>query len=676
MSKIDWLLVVIPLLVVFAISAYTTRYLKSVSDFLSGGRVAGRYLLAVAKGEFHAGAVGFVASFEVTTHSGFTLGWWGWISVPVSLVVAISGFIVYRFRQTRAMTLAQFFEVRYSKGIRVFTGILGFLSGIINFGIIPAVGSRFMVYYLGLPETVTLLGATLPTYVPVMAVLLTITTCIALSGGLITVMVSDCVEGIFSQLIYLVLIAALLWMFSWHQIHEVLANRPPGQSLMNPFDSSANKDFNIWYVLMFVFVNVYGTMAWQSAGGYNSAARTAHESRMSGLLGRWREQGKGVTMTLLGICALTFLSHADFAGQAAQVKEIINHVHDPQVRAQMTIPITLAHILPIGVKGLFCAILLMGIFGGDSTHLHSWSGIFVQDLLVPLRKTPFGPKAHIRALRWTMVGVAVFAFLFGSLYRQTEYIVMWWAVTFAIYVGGAGAAIIGGLYWKKGTTAGAWVAIVTGSLLSLGGIVARQIYGDQFPLNGQEISFYATLIAITTYVIVSLLTCKEDYNIDRMLHRGEYAAIAPLLGETIEPAPHRKVKWGKLIGFDEDFTLGDKWTTGSLFAWSMWWFTVLIVGTIWNWIAPWPIEWWSAYWQVVGIGLPILLAVVTGVWFTWGGVLDIRDLFQALSREKVNELDDGTVVDHQNLDERIVLADEAAGEHLSTTSAPPQNRVR
>src|SRR5471030_1305485 len=99
---------------------------------------------------------------------------------------------------------------------------------------------------------------------------------------------------------------------------------------------------------------------------------------------------------------------------------------------------------------------------------------------------------------------------------------MWFTVTQAIYTGGAGAAIIGGLYWKKGTAQGAWAALLTGSGLSVGGIIARQIYGDQFPLNGMQISFFATLAAIAVYGLVSLLTCREDFNMDRMLHRGAH----------------------------------------------------------------------------------------------------------------------------------------------------------
>lgn len=46
---IDWLLLLLPLLLVIGVALYTQRYMKSVADFLSGRRLAGRYLLAVAR---------------------------------------------------------------------------------------------------------------------------------------------------------------------------------------------------------------------------------------------------------------------------------------------------------------------------------------------------------------------------------------------------------------------------------------------------------------------------------------------------------------------------------------------------------------------------------------------------------------------------------------------------
>src|SRR4051812_39868381 len=129
MHWIDWSFIFLTVAFVAWVGLYTRRYMKSVADFLSGNRLAGRYLLAVARGEIGAGAVSFVAAFEVVSRAGFTVMWWQWINIPVSLLVSISGFVVYRFRQTRAMTLAQFFEIRYSKSFRIFAGMLGFLAG-------------------------------------------------------------------------------------------------------------------------------------------------------------------------------------------------------------------------------------------------------------------------------------------------------------------------------------------------------------------------------------------------------------------------------------------------------------------------------------------------------------------------------------------------------------------
>jgi SSS family solute:Na+ symporter len=78
-------------------------------------------------------------------------------------------------------------------------------------------------------------------------------------------------------------------------------------------------------------------------------------------------------------------------------------------------------------------------------------------------------------LRLSCLGVGVLAFAFGFLFRQTEYLHMFFVISFAIFTSGAGAVVIGGLYWKRGTTGGAWAAIVTGAVLSVGAVVLRQI---------------------------------------------------------------------------------------------------------------------------------------------------------------------------------------------------------
>ncbi len=685
MHPIDWILVSGSMVIVLFIGLYTQRYVKSVADFLSAGRVARRYLLAVAKGEMAAGAVVYVASFEVIKNSGFTTWWWGFVGGPIMTVVIISGFVIYRYRETRAMTLGQFFEIRYSRPFRLFTGMLGFAAGLVSFGIIPALGARFMVYMFGLPAELHLASWEIPTYVPLMGILLTINLFITLSGGLVTIIMTNCVEGILTQILNLVLIVGLLSMFSWSQISATLTAQPKGMSFLNPFDSLALKDFNVWYILMGIVLWVYGTKAWQNQGAYDSAPATAHEGRMGGLLGRLRTMGLGAG-ALLAICAMTYLHNPQFAEGAARVHQQVSQIQDPHVAAQMELPIAVATLLPAGLKGAFCVILLLGSIGGDSNHLHSWGSILVQDVILPFRKKGFSTVVHLRVLRLCIVLVALFAFVFGIIFRQMEYIMMWWAISGSIYIGGAGVAIIGGLYWKKGTTAAAWAGMLTGSILSVGGIVAKQLQGYHLAsrgkhayldhvgalpdlvlsagqetrgiylylisFNGTQIAFGTMLIAITVYVVVSLLTCRRDFDMDRMLHRGAYAILEDQAPEPARPRS-KKINWGQLIGYDENFTLADKWIAGSLFAWSMLLAGVEIFGSLLYLVHPWSTWGWSEYWYYYVIFIPAIFAVIMAVWFTWGGIADTKALFKKLSGERVDPRDNGVVINHEN------LADEA-----------------
>ena len=133
---------------------------------------------------------------------------------------------------------------------------------------------------------------------------------------------------------------------------------------------------------------------------------------------------------------------------------------------------------------------------------------------------------------------------------------------------------------------------------------------------------------------------------DRMLHRGKYT-----VGETSPESTPRKWNWGAVIGFDREFTQGDKIISGSLFCWSLSWFVVFVVMTILYLFRPWPLSVWATYWHFYAILIPIFVGVVTTIWFTWGGTRDLIRLFRDLPHVKRNSLDDGSVVNHHNLDE-------------------------
>ena len=119
LSYIDWLIVISVLVGMFYSVKVSSGLMQSVTDFLSAGRTAGRYLISVSGGVAGLGAISIVSFLEVGYIAGFTLTWWGLSQGIVLLAITVSGWVIYRFRQTRSLTLAEFFEKRYSKKFRV-----------------------------------------------------------------------------------------------------------------------------------------------------------------------------------------------------------------------------------------------------------------------------------------------------------------------------------------------------------------------------------------------------------------------------------------------------------------------------------------------------------------------------------------------------------------------------
>jgi len=264
MHWIDWLIVLCPLLLVAWIGLKTQKYVKGVSDFLSAGRVAGRYVVCVANGEAAMGLISLVAMFEAYYNSGLVYGFWGSLAAPLGIIILLTGFCIYRYRESRAMTMGQFFEIRYNRGFRIYAGILQSISGVLNYAIFPAVGARFLVYFCDLPVITNIYIWSVPTFMVVMAIFLTIAVFVATVGGQITIMSTDCIQGIISYPIYAIVTIYLLSKFSWFNdiVPPMLQNRPSGKSFLNPFDIEKLRNFNLFYVAVGIFSSIFNRMAW------------------------------------------------------------------------------------------------------------------------------------------------------------------------------------------------------------------------------------------------------------------------------------------------------------------------------------------------------------------------------------------------------------------------------
>ena len=645
LSILDWLIVVVSISGLIAVVMISKRYMQSVADFLSAGRSAGRYLISVSQGMSALGSITIVGMWEMNYIAGFSLRWWEFTMGIVLLVITVSGWVIYRFRQTRALTMAQFFEIRYSKRFRIFAGVLAFISGIINFGIFPAVGARFFIYFCGLPQSYFLLGLSIPMFPTVMAVFLVIAMYFLFAGGQIAVIITEFIQGIFVNTVFIVIVIYFLLTLDWNQIFVGLTAAPPDASLINPYHTSKVKDFNLWYFLIGVVGVIYGKMSWQGTQGYNSSAKSAHEAKMGEVLGNLRDIPKWLMLVFVPIVAYVVMHNKEFAIVASSVGDILKGVDSKALQSQLTVPLVLSKLLPFGLMGALTTVMLMATIGTHDSYLHSWGSIFIQDVVLPFRKKPFEPKQHLRILRLAILGVCIFIFCFSIIFNQNEYIFLFFAITGAIFTGGSGAVIIGGLYWKRGTTAAAWSALITGSSIAVGGIVLQQIVKD-FPINGQEFWGLAMAASSIVYILVSLLSGKKrEFNMDKLLHCGQYAIQEEM--KVVEEIPR---KGWRMMGMGKEFTRGDKLIYIIAYGWVLLWTVAFVFGTIFNLYGSVTDVSWMAFWKIF-----ILVNVATSmtiiVWFAIGGTHDLKEMLFRLRTQIRDHGDSGFV--NQSTEEKL-----------------------
>jgi len=641
LTWIDWLIVIVLISFLVVVVRLSRTLVQSVADFLSAGRTAGRYMITVSQGMSMLGSITIVGMWEMNYVAGFSLRWWEFTMGVVLVAITVSGWVIYRFRQTRALTMAQFFEIRYSRKFRIFAGILAFLSGIINFGIFPAVGARFFIYFCGLPLSFPVFGLNMATFPVVMLIFLCIALYFVFAGGQIAVMITEFIQGIFVNVVFVGIVILFALTIDWTRIFEALSSAPRDASLLNPYHTSNVKDFNLGYFLIGVAGVIYGKMSWQGTQGYNSSAKSAHEAKMGEVLGNLRDIPKWLMLVFVPIVAYTVMHHPDFLAQSGAVTAVLHSIDSNAIKSQLTVPLVLTHLLPVGLMGALTAVMLMATIGTHDSYLHSWGSIFIQDVVMPFRNRPMSAGQHLRLLRLSIFGVCVFIFFFSLIFQQSEYIFLFFAITGAIFTGGSGAVIIGGLYWKRGTTAAAWSALITGSAIAVGGIILHQIIPGFF-INGQMFWGLAMAGSSLVYILVSLLGKREECDMERMLHRGRYAIKEELT--IVEEIP---LKGWKMLGMGKEFTRGDRIIYVATYAWTLIWTAVFVAGTFYNLSTEVPDASWMGFWKVFVI-IQIVVSIIVIIWFAIGGMRDLRDMLQRLRTMVRNDRDDGFVVNQKN----------------------------
>ena len=107
--------------------------------------------------------------------------------------------------------------------------------------------------------------------------------------------------------IFVIFTVFVLSEVSWtSDVAPVMMDRAPGESFLNPMDISSLRDFNLFALVVTIIGSVLNRAAW-IGNDTSSSGRNAHEQKMAGILGAWRNGFAYLMLTLIALFMITVM---------------------------------------------------------------------------------------------------------------------------------------------------------------------------------------------------------------------------------------------------------------------------------------------------------------------------------------------------------------------------------
>jgi len=413
------------------------------------------------------------------------------------------------------LTIPEFYEKRFDRKTRILGGIMMAFGGILNMGLFLKVGSMFIVGITGMAADSRALPA-------VMVFLITLVLAYTCLGGMVSVVIADYVQFVVLSLGLLVTCFLAIGNLGWTNIFDSVEQHV-GRGGFDP--TIAESGFGWEYIIWMGFLGLVSCGVWPT-----SVARALAMDSPQAVKRQFTFASISYLIRLLipyfwGICAFVFIMQDDslrkvFFPAGYPAPETL-----PEGVTAMDnlygMPLFLGRILPAGLIGIITAGMVAAFMSTHDSYLLCWSSVLTQDVVAPICQS-FGreltPKTRIFLSRTFIVLVGLYVLYWGLIYEGKEDVWDYMAVTGAIYFTGAFALLLGGLYWKRASSTGAFLALLVGMTAVLGLSPVQDFFGIKIA------SAWVGLISIGATIIAMVFgsVCFPD-------RRSPTKPVAPLV---------------------------------------------------------------------------------------------------------------------------------------------------
>lgn len=508
-TNLDWAIVVLYLVLSILIGIWANRYASSISSYLVAGRsLRIRLALATMTGT-EIGLVTVMYAAELGFVQQYASLYLAFYEMAILLAIGLTGVVVYKLRATEVMTIPEYYEKRYSPGVRILGGGMMVISGVLNMGLFLKAGSLFLISITGIED-----GDGLKY---VMTGLLLLVLFYTVLGGMVSVVMTDLI-----QFVVLGIGIVLVTCFVVNEIgFDGLTNAvTEHDAYVNPVDPdnpsmdgdpakgiAADRDGigPLKLLAQAVLLSV-ALMLWPAGASRMLAVKTPEVAKKLFLLSAIPFLARRSLPVLWGIGAYVFLAtHPD----------LMATFQSENVSTQAAMPLFLAKIIPTGLLGLVTAGMVAAFMSTHDSYLLCWSGVVTQDIIAPVAKmrgVELSQKTRILLTRISIVAIGIALLIWGLWYKLSSNLWEYMSITGTIYLAGVFPVVVGGLYWKRGSTVGAYLALLGGLLgvLALGPciVVINQAMGWRLTSDHMILATFGSSSAV--FVLGSFLFPNQE----------------------------------------------------------------------------------------------------------------------------------------------------------------------
>jgi len=509
-GRFDALIVIGYLSISLVVGLAVRRFVRDMATYIAADRSVGRWLGLASLTGTELGLITVMYSAEKGFKGGFAAFHIALVAGIVTWLVGATGFIIVPLRRHGVLTIPEYYGKRFGRRTRILGGIMLALGGILNMGLFLKVGSMFIVGVTGMSES----GWALPL---VMTALLGLVLLYTVLGGMISVILTDYIQFVVLAFGMLLATGLMIGHLGWDVMFSTVESHM-GRRGFDPLVMDGG--FGPGYVAWMALVGVVSCAVWPTSVARALAMEDERAVRSSY---RWSSISFMIRFLIpyfWGIGALVFLltQAPDLAARFGLAAS--SGAGGESIDALYAMPVFLGKLLPAGLLGLVTAAMIAAFMSTHDSYLLCWASVIVQDIVAPLRGDVATAAERVRWTRITIVLIGAYIWAWGLFYRGGDDVWDYMAITGAVYFTGAFAVLVGGLYWPRGSSAGAFCALLAGCsaifgleplriplgrfLLAAAGRPAGVDEASQW-LTSQRVGLGSVALTVVVFVVVSLL---------------------------------------------------------------------------------------------------------------------------------------------------------------------------